>query len=65
MAAAVVVTMVTAANGLSFFLFSSVVADAEITVPAANLINRRRFYGAFLHKYFYTTNNYYGLRDVT
>ena len=38
MVVAVVVTMVTAVNGLSFFLFSSVVADAEITVPAANIL---------------------------
>lgn len=36
---AVVVTMAIAANGLLFFLFSSVVADAEITVPAANLLS--------------------------
>ena len=38
--AVVVVTMVTAVNGSSFFLFSSV-AVAEITVPAANSYRRR------------------------
>ena len=37
--AVVVVTMVTAVNGSSFFLFSSAVA--EITVPAANSYRRR------------------------
>ena len=35
-AVVVVTTMAIAANGLSFFLFSSAVADAVTTVPAAN-----------------------------